>query len=79
MDKESLQSLAKTAQELADLIDFDQLIKDGVLEQKGKSYYIKNMDAMPKSASSKINTLSQTKNGLRVTFYKDTKSAKKYS
>jgi hypothetical protein len=77
MNKEELKSLAETAKDLADPIDLEALVRDGVLEQKGKSYYIKNLEAMPKSASSKINTMTHTKNGLKVTFYKERISARK--
>ena len=58
-------------------IDFDQLIKDGVIKQIGKSDYTDNMQKLPYHVAQKIKSVGETKNGLKLTFYKETKSIKK--
>ena len=58
-------------------IDFDQLIKDGLLKRIGKSYYVDNIHNLPENVSKRITSVSETKNGIRVTFSKETKSMKK--
>ena len=58
-------------------IDFDQLIKDGLLKKIGKSYYTDNILNLPENISKRITSVSETKNGIKVTFSKETKSMKK--
>ncbi len=58
-------------------IDFAKLIKDGVIKQIGKSYYTDNIHKLPDDVAQKIKSTDKTKNGLKLTFYKVTKSIKK--
>ncbi len=69
--------LAKESHIMSIPIDFNQLIKDGLLKKIGKSYYTDNIHNLPKSISKRIISVSKTKNGLKVTFSKETKSIKK--
>ena len=69
--------IAKSAKAFANPIDFEQLIMDGILVKKGRSYYVKNMKSLPENVSKRIKEVTQTKNGLRVTFYKESKRLKK--
>ena len=77
MDKETMKSLAETAKALSEPLDIEKLINDGVIIQKGKSYYIKDMAAMLEHVSKKIKSITPTRNGAKVIFYKETKSIKK--
>ncbi|AIL70743.1 TPA: hypothetical protein NGR42_004646 [Vibrio parahaemolyticus] len=56
--------------ELAKPINFDELVASGALIQKGKSYYIGNIELLPKYVSRKIKSTEQNRNGVKVTFYK---------
>ena len=81
-EDEMVKELAKSAQAFAEPIgfepiDFEKLIKDGVLMQKGRSYCVQDMKLLPEKVSKRIKTATPTKNGLRVTFYKESKSLKK--
>jgi len=69
--------LAKESHIMSTPIDFDQLIKDGLLKRIGKSYYVDNIHNLPENVSKRITSVSETKNGIRVTFSKETKSMKK--
>ncbi|MDP2842756.1 MAG: hypothetical protein Q8O06_03825 [Acetobacterium sp.] len=69
--------LAQEAHILSTPIDFDQLIKDGLLKKIGKSYYVDNIHDLPENVGKRITSVSQTKNGTKVTFSKETKSMKK--
>ena len=55
-------------------IDFAKLIKDGVIKQIGKSYYTDNIHKLHENVRKKINSMAETKNGIRLTFYKVTKT-----
>ena len=60
-------------------IDFDKLIKDGVIKKIGKSYYTDSIRKLPADVAKKINFNSlgtKTKNGIRFSFYKDTSTKK---
>jgi hypothetical protein len=76
-DEEMVKKLAKLAQAFSDPIDFDKLIEDGLLVKKGRSYYALDIHALPKNIGMRIKEAVPTKNGLRVTFYKESKSLKK--
>lgn len=69
--------LAKESNIMSTPIDFDQLIKDGLLKKIGKSYYTDNIHNLPENVRKRITSVSETKNGIRVTFSKETKSMKK--
>ena len=58
-------------------IDFDQLIKDGLLKKIGKSYYTDHIHNLPENVCKRITSSSETKNGIKVTFSKETKSMEK--
>lgn len=76
-DEEMTREIAKSAHAFAVPIDFEKLINDGVLIKKGKSYYVIDLKALPDIVSKRLKTVTPTKNGLRVTFYKESKSLKK--
>jgi hypothetical protein len=76
-DKETIKKLVETAQVLSEPIDFEALIKEGVLIKRGSSYYAPNIHALPKNVSERIRERAQTKYGVRVTFYKERKGLKK--
>ncbi|QQX57448.1 hypothetical protein [Pseudomonas chlororaphis] len=78
MDNEEMaREIAKSAHAFADPIDFEKLVKDGLLIKKGKSFYAPDLEALPEVVSRRIKEVVSTKNGLRVTFYKESKSLKK--
>lgn len=78
MDNEEMaREIAKSAHAFAEPIDFDRLIKDGLLIKKGKSFYAPNLKALPETVSRRIKEIASTKNGFRVTFYKESKPLKK--
>lgn len=69
--------IAKAAQAFSEPIDFEKLIADGLLTRKGNSYYVTDIKALPENVSKRIKQAVPTKNGLRVAFYKESKSLKK--
>lgn len=62
---------------LAQPVDFDQLVADGVLRRKGSGYLVLDMDRLPKAASCQMRSMKQTKEGVVVRFAKTTKQAAK--
>lgn len=89
MDEENYEEMRKNLIEkihsVATPIDFKSLIKRGILKQIGKSYYLqdgKTIEDLSKEARDKLNTISEGRYGIKVTFYKDSKAmknlAKKY-
>jgi hypothetical protein len=50
-------------------IDFEQLIKDGLMKKIGPSYYVEKMSLLPDNVRKQIKSFWKTKNGFRVTFY----------
>jgi hypothetical protein len=50
-------------------IDFDALIKSGVLERQGKRYKVIKWNELPPHATGKIKTITQSNKGTFVTFY----------
>lgn len=76
-DKETIKKLAETAQALSVPIDFEALIKEGVLIKRGSSYYAPNIHALPKNVSVRIREVAKTKYGVRVTFSKESQKLKK--
>lgn len=78
MDEEEMtRKLAESAQAFAAPIDFAKLLNDGLLIQKGKSYYCPDLKVLPEQVAKRIKDATPTKNGLRLTFYKESKSMKK--
>jgi len=77
IDKETVQKLTRSAEAHSKSVDFEQLIKDGLLIQKGKSYYAPDLHALPEDVALRINDVTHTKNGTKVTFSKESKSAEK--
>jgi len=70
--------IANQSHAMSTPIDFEGLIQQGLLKKVGKSYYVDNVDALPESAKMNIKTIATgSKHGIKVTFYKDTKSIKK--
>lgn len=76
-DEEMAKEIAKSAQAFSEPIDFEKLIADGLLTRKGKSYYVSDLKVLPENVSKRIKQAVPTKNGLRVTFHKESKSLKK--
>lgn len=72
-----IRDLAASAQAFAEPIDFDQLIKSGLLIRKGRSFYVTDLEALPEKVSKRIKEIAITKHGVRVSFYKESKSLKK--
>jgi len=74
MNDEELRIMAKMianeAYALATPIDFDKLVKDGVLKRIGKSYYTDDLRNLPAHVSKKISSVEQTKKGTKLTFTK---------
>lgn len=66
--------MAKVAHIHATPIDFDKLIKEGLLRKVGRSYYTDNIHGLPENVSKKIKALTNTKQGIRLTFHKESKS-----
>jgi predicted transcriptional regulator len=78
MDNEEMaREIAKSAQAFSEPIDFDKLIKEGLLTKKGRSFYVTDLKALPETVSRRIKEIASTKDGLRVSFYKESKSLKK--
>lgn len=67
-------AVANEAHILSTPIDFDQLIKDGLIKKIGNSYYTENVRALPDNVAKKIKSVTSTKNGMKLTFYKETKA-----
>jgi hypothetical protein len=76
-DEEAIREIARSAQAYAEPIDFDKLIKDGLLIKKGRSFYIRNLETLPEKVSKRIKSAVITKDGLRVTFHKESKALKR--
>lgn len=68
-----LEMLAKELHIISTPNDFDQLIKDGLIKKIGRSFYADNIHNLPVNVSKRITSVSETKNGIRVTFSKETK------
>lgn len=78
MDNDEMtREIAKAAQAFAEPIDFERLINDGLLIKKGRSFYAPDLKALPENISKRIKAATSTKDGLRVTFHKESKSLKK--
>jgi len=76
MDDEMMKKIAETARHFSEPLDLQKLIDDGLIIQKGKSYYLNcSPDQLPEAASRRINSIESNKNGVKVTFSKDTKSS----
>jgi len=68
--------LANEAYNFSIPIDFDGLIKQGLLKKVGKSYYVDNPDSLPENITKRIKSISNGRYGKKVTFYKETKTMK---
>ncbi|MCW8880411.1 MAG: hypothetical protein OQJ89_00395 [Kangiellaceae bacterium] len=68
------QEALELAKQLATPIDFDQLIKDGIIEKKGAWYQVLDMERLPKHAKKQITEFTQDG---KVKFSLATKSAQK--
>ena len=58
-------------------IDIDGLISKGIVKQVGKSYYVENLKLLPEDVRKRIKNVSKGRHGLRIEFYKETKSMAK--
>lgn len=76
-EEEMTREIAKSAHAFTVPIDFEKLINDGLLVKRGKSYYLTDTKLLPEIMSKRIKTVTPTQNGVRVTFYKESKSIKK--
>ena len=77
IDKDTAQKLARSAEAHCKPINFEQLLEDGLLVQKGKSFYVPDIHALPDGVAQRIKSMTPTKNGTKVTFSKESKSAEK--
>lgn len=77
IDKETAQKLTQSAEAHSKPINFEQLLRDGLLIQKGKEYYAPDLHALPKDIALRIKDVTHTQNGTKVTFSKESKSAEK--
>jgi len=75
--KEMRTMLANNSEILTTPIDFEDLIKKGLIKKVGKSYYTDNLHNLPKEVTYKIKNISNGRYGLKLTFYKESKSIKK--
>jgi len=75
--KEIKKMLANNSKILAIPIDFEDLIKKGLIKKVGKSYYTDNIHTLPKEIIKKIKSFSNGRYGIKLTFYQETKSIKK--
>ncbi|MBP6860769.1 MAG: hypothetical protein KBC57_00245 [Neisseriaceae bacterium] len=64
----NLEDVLNELETLKQPIEYDELLRVGALKQKGKSYYIVDINLIPKNIQRKIKTLETNKNGLKVTF-----------
>lgn len=62
---------------LATPIDLEKLVSDGVLKKYGKSYYTDNLHDLSELVRKKISSITKTKKGMKLSFYKETRSMKK--
>lgn len=76
-DEEMIKKIAESAQAFAEPIDFEKLLKEGILTIKGRSYYVQDIHQLPQKVSKRIKQATPTKNGIRVTFHKESKRLKK--
>ncbi len=51
-----------------------ELIESGTITVIAKSFYVENMQKLPKSVSALIASASPTENGMRITFYKKSRA-----
>ena len=81
MTNEEISKLAKKvandAHILSTPMDLDQLLEDGLLKKIGNSYYTDNIHALPDLVVKKVKSSTPTQNGIKLTFYKETKSIQK--
>lgn len=78
MDREKMaRELVKAAQAFTEPLNLEPLLKKGILKKKGRSYYVHDMNLLPEKARRRVKTITQTKEGMRVTFHKEKKSLKK--
>lgn len=76
-ENEMTKNIVESIKSFAEPIDFKKLLEDGVLTLKGKSYYITDLNLLPEHVSKKLKSIEPTKNGIKVTFYKETKAIQK--
>ncbi len=81
MDEKKVNELGKMvankAHALSMPLDFDALISKGILKQVGKSYYVESLKRLPEEVRKRIKNVSKGRYGIRVEFYKETKSMAK--
>ena len=65
----TIEELRERIKVLTTPIDFEALIKAGVLEKGGAWYKVINWKELPPHASGKVKSMKQTKDGVYVTFY----------
>ena len=62
------EEIIQSLEEAVTPVDFDALIKDGILEKDGAWFKVLDFKRLPKHASIKITTAKQGPKGLRVKF-----------
>lgn len=76
-EDEMTKEIAESVQAFTEPIDFGKLLEEGLLIKKGRSYYAPDIHKLPKNVSKRLKTVATTKDGIRVTFHKESKSLKK--
>ncbi len=69
-NEETKKKLANESHILVTSIDFEQLIKDGLLKKSGPTYYVEEMSLLPENVRKQIKSFWKTKKGFRVVFFK---------
>ena len=66
--------VAEESAMLAEPIDFDALVAEGLLTKHGRSYYARNIQLLPDHVAKKIASIERTSRGIKLSFRKVTKS-----
>lgn len=74
-----LKEFSKLVECAATPVDFDKLIREGLLRKIGKSYYTDNVAALPETVRMRVIGVAETKNGHRLTFSRERKGMKNLS
>ena len=50
-------------------VNLPELIENGTIKIIAKSFYVENMQKLPREVAAKISSTSPTENGMRITFH----------
>lgn len=81
MDEKEIEKIAKmianNSHDLSKPLDLENLIKNGIIKQIDKYYYIEDLASLPKEVRCRIKSVSKDKHGQKVEFIKPSKSMEK--